>query len=223
MSWAAVFLALQAVWVVPTPPPATPVPTVAARAPSAIVDRTIERSGDQTRLSLFSNGVAVVSVRYGGSKPTLFKRTLEREDLVGYLVALEDVARQIRGLDSIPDEQGGREGTVTIRLAAGPGEPVQLRFSTITMMPMAIGRLGTILDDLQAKVLATPSGYDEVMAWEPRAGDVVEMVTGQEAEVIEVRDDGTVIVEYKNVGLAELVTKTDRANRILRVLSRAAP
>ncbi len=221
MSWAAVFLALQAVWVVPTPPPATPTPRPVSRAPSAIVDRTVERPEGRTHLALFSNGVAVVAVRYGSGEPAVFRRTLKREDLVGYLVALEEVAHKIRELDSLPGEQGGREGTVTIRLAAGTGTPIHLKFSAVAMMPFAIGRLGTILDDLQAKVLATPPGYDEVMAWEPRRGDVVEMITGQRAEVVDVRDDGTVIVEYEDVGLSELVEKGERANRILHVLVRA--
>jgi len=223
MSFAAVFLALQAAWMVPTPPPVTPTPAQARGAPSAIVDRTVEQPGERTRLSLFSNGVAVVSVRYRDATPVLFKRALPREELVGYLVALEDAARQIRSLDSIPDASGGRNGTVRIRLAAGPGDPIQLRFATLSMMPMAIGRLGAILDDLQTKVMATPKGYDELMGWVPREGDTVEMVTGQKADVIDVRKDGTIIVEYRDVGLTELVQKADRANRILRVLSRAKP
>lgn len=223
MSWALALVALQAVFMVPTPQPRTPGPTPVPGVPSAIVDRIVETPGERTRLSLFSNGVAVVSVRHDGSKAALFKRTLSREVLVGYLVALEESARQIRALYSIPQEPGEAGGTVTIRLHAGPGDPILMRFRTVQMMPLAVGRLGTILDDLQTKVMATPPGYDEVMAWHPREGDEVEMVTGQKARVVEVRHDGTVIVEYENVGLSELVTPAERPRRIRHVLTRTGP
>ncbi len=223
MSWVAVLVALQSVFMVPTPPPRTPGPTPVPGVPSAIVDRIVETPGERTRLSLFSNGVAVVSVRRHGAEPALFKRTLSRQVLVGYLVALEEAARQIRALHSIPQEPGDAGRTVTIRLHAGPGDPILLRFSTLEMMPLSVGRLGTVLDDLQTKVMATPPGYDEVTAWHPREGDEVEMATGQKARVVEVRDDGTVIVEYEDVGLSELVTPGERPQRIRHVLTRAGP
>ena len=223
MSWGAVLLALQTVWVVPTPPPRAPVPVATPGMPSIVVERIITRPGERTRLSLFSNGIAVVSLRSDGAKPSLFKRTLDRQDLVAYLIALQDVAGKIRALSSVPDDSGGPAGTITIHLAAGPGPPIDMRYSPLSMMPLAIGRLGSILDDLQAKVLATPPGYDEVSAWTPREGDVVEMTTGQKARVTDINTDGSIVVSYEDVGVTELIPKDERTRRIRRILSRAKP
>ncbi len=218
---AALALALQAYVVLPTPTGGempTPVPVL--EAPIPVVERIVRLPESTTRLTLFDNRVAVVSVRPGEGRPLLRKRTLSPGEYMGYLQALARVTAALRELGPDLNRLSGREPDATVTLNIGTEGPLEVRYSTLQVPRLAVGRLEGILDDLQKFVEETPPAYDEITAWKPRRGDRVRMVTGQTARVEEVLEDGAVILEMEDVGILELVGPSNRTDRIIAVLER---
>jgi len=214
-------LALQTYVMLPTPTGGeVPTPGPVMEAPIPVVERLVRLPDGTTRLTLFNNRVAVVSLRPERGEPMLRKRTLTMGEYMGYLEALSQVAGELRKLGPDLNRLAGREADATVTLNVGAGERLEIRYSTLQVPRLVVGRLEGILDDLQQFVLDTPPAFDEVRAWQPRRGDRVRMVDGQTARVQEVLDDGALVLEMEDVGILELVGPSNRTDRIAAVLER---
>ncbi len=193
-----------------------PLPTPTALVPSPVVERVVTIDSSTTRLSLFDNRVAVVSLAKDGLQTLVRRRTLSEEAYIGYLAAMTEA---LPGLDVLePQQDLPVVGVGVVTLHVGKGPERILRYATRRSPELALGRLLAMLDDLQKVVLDTKPAHDALASWTPQRGDRVRMVTGQTAEVIEVHDDGGVVVRYVDVGVIEFVAKVERDDRILDLL-----
>ncbi len=191
--------------------------TVAAQAPTPIVERLVEVGERTVRTSLFSNRVAVVSVRLGEEQVALRQMTLDRDEYTGYLAALQRDADELADADqrSPTDSMGGR---AEITLHIGPHAPRTLHYSPMAVLDLATSRLVGALDDLEHRVIWGEPSAATLGHWQPRRGDRVELRTGVRGTVIEVRDDGVIVVEHDNTWINEVIPPQHRASVILRVI-----
>ncbi len=214
-------LALQTYVVLPTPTGGeVPTPGPILEAPIPVVERIVHLPEGTTRLTLFNNRVAVVSVRPVEGEPLLRRRTLTATEYISYLEAFSQIVEELRAMGSDLNRLSGREPDAFITLNIGAEGPLEVRYNTLQVPGLAVGRLEAVLDDLQTWVRKTPAGYDEIMAWKPREGDRVRMLTGETARVEEVREDGSLILRFEDVGINELVAPSGRTGRIAAILER---
>lgn len=207
MTMALLLVALQA---------ATPLPSPTALVPSPVVERVVTTDGSRTRLSLFDNRVAVVSLAEGGARTLIRRRTLTEQEYLAYLSAITEALPGLDALEPQHDLPADNVGVITLHVGGGPERVI--RYSTHRLPKLALGKVLATLDGLQKVVLDTKPAHDRLAAWKPRRGDRLRMVTGQTAEVVEVHADGSVVVEYDDVGLIEHIAKSKRDDRILDLL-----
>ncbi len=206
-----------------TPPPApTAAPTPVATpvtAPVAVAERRVTRGETVTRLSLFSNRVAVLSVHEPGTPDFVRRRTLTQEEYVGYLASLAHDAPLVLQEESGPPPLGsGDQATLTLRV--GVGRPRTVHYSPTAVSHLALSRVNAALDDLETLLRETSASRAELEGWTPAAGDRVELWGGETARVVEVRDDGVVILEHDQTPLIEALTPDQLPQRIRRLLPR---
>ncbi len=188
----------------------------AQQAPSPIVERTLEVTGRKVRMTLFDNRVAVVSVHQGSVRVLLRQQLLDQDEYAGYLAALQ------RDADELAEARRhhgarGNGGNGLILLYLGPDAPVQVRYSSVTVLDLVTARLAATLDDVESRVIWGPERIPELASWRPKRGDRVELHNGTGATVREVREDGTLVLEHDGTGIHELVPVDARSNVILRV------
>jgi hypothetical protein len=88
----------------------------------------------------------------------------------------------------------------------------------VAVLDLTTSRLVAALDDLEARVIwGEPTG-EELVGWLPKKGDRVELRSGSNATVIEVWNDGTLVLEHESTYINEIVKPEQRAASILRVL-----
>jgi len=186
-------------------------------APTPVVERVLTIRDREVRTSLFSNGVLVVSARRAGERILFQQLTLPADQFSGYLAAIQRDASELAKADELPTARGsGGRGVVTIHVA--PGGPIQFTYSSMTVYDLAATRLLATLDDLEQQVLnALPEGAG-VADWQPRVGDVVRLRGGPLAEVVEVRDDGTVLLEHRGSYINELVPPGEIRNVVVEIV-----
>ena len=173
-------------------------------APIPVIERFLTVREREVRTSLFSNGVLVVSARRSGERILLQQLTLPADQFGGYLAAIQRDAAELAAADELPSAIGsGGRGVVIVHVA--PGGPLEFTYSTMAVYGLAATRLIATLDDLEQQVLnSLPTGAG-VAGWQPRPGDVVRLRGGPLAEVLEVRDDGSVLLEHRETYINELV------------------
>ncbi len=193
----------------PTPTPVT--------APVAVAERVVTRDGRITRLSLFSNRVAVLSEREDGHPIFSRRRTLTHEEYVGYLAALTRDAPLVLGDDrEPPPSDPNNRATLTLRVGSGP--PHTVEYSPLSVTRLALSRLNAALDDLESVLRDTSPSRAALESWRPAPGDRVELWGGETARVVEVRDDGVVVIEHDNTPVIEVLAAEQLAQRVRRVL-----
>jgi len=193
----------------------TPVPQA---APMPVVERTVTLRDRSVRLSLFSDRVAVVSVRESGSQVWVGRLTLEEPVYIAYLLSIQnDAAELSKGLGRPEDEARSVGADATIDLYVG-GERRRVVYSPVAVLDLAVGRLVRTLDDIQNTVLQADPAEEALRHWEPQVGEVVELLTGRLAEVTDVREDGTLVLEHLETAMIEVVPAGSRTDVILRVV-----
>lgn len=191
-----------------------------SHAPSPVIERFLTVRDREVRTSLFSNGVAVVSVRRDGEPVLLRQLTLDQDHFAGFLAAIQRDAAAIAAADDLPSDTGaGGRGEVFVPMA--PGGPLHFTYSSMAIYDLPTTRLLGVLDDIeQLVVVDTPdwAGADE---WRPQAGDVVRLRRGGLAEVVEVRDDGSLVLEHQATYINELVAPGQLRAVVLELVARA--
>jgi hypothetical protein len=200
---------------------AAPSPASDTAAPTPVIERFLTVRDREVRTSLFSNGVVVVSGRRDGEQLFFRQITLDGDQFAGYLAAIQRDAAELANSDELPSATGsGGHGVVTVH--ADPSGPLRFSYSSLTVYDLATTRLLNSLDDLEHLVLfGDPTGAG-TQGWQPRVGDVVKLRSGGLAEVVEVRDDGTVVLEHQSTYINELVP-ADRVRSVVFEVVEPAP
>jgi hypothetical protein len=190
-------------------------------APTPVLERVLTTRDREVRTSLFSNAVLVVSVRRGGERVLFRQLTLPPDQFSGYLVAIQRDASELAVAEELPTASGsGGRGVVTIHVA--PGGPIQFSYSSLTVYSLAATRLNATIDDLEQQVLNSLLTGPGVTGWQPRVGDVVRLRGGTLAEVVEVRDNGAVLLEHRDTYINELVPAGEIRNVVVELVTSTA-
>jgi hypothetical protein len=200
-----------------TPPPVVlPTPTP-VRAPEVVVERVADFGPLTRRVTLFTNRVAVVSVREGERQVFLRRLTLGESEYAAYVVAVGRNLEQIPEGERPPDvAEGSGRGVITTRV--GSAAPRRIEYWSLGALDLPLGRLVAVLDDLSLRVRESNPAEEELRQWEPAVGDVVEVVTGERATVVEVRDDGVIVLDLERSPLREEVSPEGWIQRIRRLV-----
>jgi len=186
--------------------------------PGVLVERIVREDAGQTRITLFDNRVVVVSVRPKEGVPEFRERLLPEGTWSVYRAFFaEEVPRLRKEIAEgiVPPGDGG-----TLRLAVPGQAELVVRFSTRRVPGLALGRILATLDDLQKQLLESPRENLDVVRWQPREGDRVELWDGSTAVVSDVRKDGTVVLEHEDSPLIEAMAREELPVRVKRVLQR---
>jgi hypothetical protein len=194
----------------------TPV-IVLAQAPSPIVERWLTVGTRTVRTSLFENRMAVVSVTRGDER-VLFRRIeLPEDEFIGYLAAVQRDAKELaRTEDRLRTESMGGYGKIILHV--GPKVPLTIEYSPVAVLGLATSRLVAALDDLERRMLWGEQPATDLKGWKPQIGDRVELRTGIKATVVDIYDDGTVVLEHDGVSIHERVPPDSLAVVVARVL-----
>jgi hypothetical protein len=93
-----------------------------------------------------------------------------------------------------------------------------IRFSPMSVVKMPLARIQGALDDLEFHVLEASPSAEALRTWVPRKGDRVELMNGTSATVVEVWDDGMLILEHDSTYVRESIAAGMRDQIILRVV-----
>jgi len=188
-----------------------------ARAPGVVVERVVEFGPLVRRLTLFTNRVAVVSIREGERHLILRRLTLGENEYAAYVVAIGRCLEQIPESGDSPVVVEGRgHGVITTRV--GSGAPRKIEYWNLAALDLATGRLVAVLDDIGERVVTSNPAEEELLGWAPAVGDVVELSTGERATVTEVREDGVLVLDLERSPLLEEVAPEHWAQRIRRLV-----
>lgn len=211
----AVLLALALQLATPTPE-ATPIPVA---APLPVVERTVTLRDRAVRVSLFSDRVAVVSIRESGIQVWVGRLTLDQPVYMAYLISIQRDTTELSDLrGQIEDEAQSVGAAAVIDLYVGDAGPRRIAYSPVAVLDLSLGRLVRTLDDIQSTVLEADAGEEALRGWEPQLGEIVELLTGRLAEITDVREDGTIVLEHLETAMIEVVPAGSRSDVILRVV-----
>jgi hypothetical protein len=193
------------------------VPLASAQAPVPVVERTVTQGEVATRVSLFSNRVIVVTTRRDDIQDFVRHVTLPQNEYLVYLEALEANAKKL-GENPISSHVSSSNAEVTLTLHVGPDAPCTLTFSPLSSLDLPLARIMAAMDDLEQQALDANPAADAIRSWVPHKGDRVELLNGTFATVVEVWDDGLLILEHDLTYLREAVAPDVRDQVILRIL-----
>jgi len=191
--------------------------TASGQAPVPVVERTVTQGEVATRVSLFSNRVLVVTVRRGDEQDFMRRITLPDNEYMVYLGSFQTAAEEL-DQQPISSEVNTSQAEVVITLHIGPDAPRLIRFSPMSIVKLPLGRIQGALDDLQLRVLEASPSAEAMRTWEPAKGDRVELMNGITATVVEVWEEGLLILEHDLTYVRESVAPDVRDQVILRVL-----
>ena len=191
--------------------------TAFGQAPVPVVERTVTQGKVATRVTLFSNRVIVVTVRHDGEQDFLRRITLPNEQYMVYLASLQLNAEEL-GHKPVDSAITTSQAEVVVSLHIGPDAPRSIRFSPMSVVSLPLARIQGALDDLQLQVFEASPSAEAMRTWEPKKGDRVELLNGTSAVVVEVRDDGIIIMEHDRTYVRETILPGMRDQVILRVV-----
>ena len=190
---------------------------VSGQAPVPVIERTVTQGEVATRLSLFSNRAVVVTMKRGNVQDFFRRITIPEDEYMVYLGTFQTAAEE---LDEQPvtSRVATSDAEVRISLHVGPETPRLIRFSPMSIVKLPLGRIQAALVDLQTQVLEASPSTEAMRMWNPKKGDRVELMNGTFATVIEVWEEGLIMLEHDQTYIREAVPPATRDQVILRVL-----
>lgn len=188
-----------------------------SRVPTAVVERVVSGDRQTVRLTVFNDRVAVVSKQEDGEQVFFRLLTLEAEE---YEALREVVLADAPAAAAAALRRGAGVGgaRARVRIVMDDGSVVEIPYQTGTLLDLAGARLVAVLDDLEDRVSEVSEYYEQLRAWQPEKGDLVELVTGVRARVVDVHSDGSVTLAHEDVFIRERVPEDSRSERIRRVV-----
>ena len=191
--------------------------TASGQAPVPVVERTVTQGEVETRVSLFSNRVVVVTMNRANEQDFIRRITIPENQYMVYLGTFLTAAEEL-DKQPVASQVDSSMAEVMLSLHVGPDSPRLIRFSPMSIVELPLGRIQGALDDLQRQVLEASPSAEAMRTWEPAAGDRVELLNGITATVIEVWEEGLLILEHDLTYVRESVPPDMRDQVILRVL-----
>lgn len=192
---------------------------VFAQAPAPVAERIATHGETTTRVSLFSNRMVVVSISDRGTQGFLRRLDLPEDQYLIYLSILQEAAAEL-GERPVSSDVSTSYDAVELTLHVGPEAPRFVRFSPMAIVNLPLSKILGALNDLEEQVRAASPSAAALSTWEPRRGDRVELMTGGFARVVEVLDEGVMILEHESTYLREVVPADARDRVVLRVVDR---
>ncbi len=191
--------------------------TALGQAPVPVVERTVTQGEVATRVSLFSNRVVVVTMRRGDEQDFIRRITIPNNQYMVYLGTFQTATEEL-DKQPVTSQVDTSEAEVMITLHIGPDAPRLIRFSPMSIVQLPLGRIQGALDDLQLQVLESSPSAEAMRIWEPAKGDRVELMNGTTATVVEVWEEGLLMLEHDLTYVREAVPPDMRDQVILRVV-----
>ncbi len=191
--------------------------TAFAQAPVPVAERVVTQTVTATRVTLFSNGAVVVTVRRDGEQDFLRRITLPDDQYLVYLATFQSNAEELDEKPIKSDVETPTAGVVLV-LHVGADAPRMLRFSPMATVSLPLSRIMSALDDLQEQVFEASPSFEEIRAWTPKRGDRVQLMTGGFATVVEVWPEGLVVLEHEDTFIREMVPPGVRDKVILHIV-----
>ena len=189
---------------------------IAERVPEALVERIQTVGETTTRISLFNNRVAVVTMRDQGAQFFFRKWTLGEAEYSVYLKALSSCAHKA-GLSNHEDfDNRAYHARIYLHLSERPSR--HFSYSPLQVQDLATSRLTGILDDIQERVSSLPPSAEVLQHWRPKEGDRVELFNGSFAIVDEIRGGGVIVLQYEETSILEVVPYEAWSHVIFRIL-----
>jgi hypothetical protein len=191
--------------------------TASGQAPVPVVERTTTLGGVATRVSLFSNRVVVVTTRRMDKQDFVRRITLPDDQYMVYLGFFQTAAEEL-DRQPVSSQVDTSDAEVVISLHVGPNAPRTIRFSPMSVVKLPLARIQGALDDIELQVFEASPSAEAMRTWVPRKGDRVELMDGTTATVVEVWDDGLLIIEHDSTYVRESIAAGLRDQVILRVV-----
>jgi hypothetical protein len=191
--------------------------TAAAQAPVPVVERIVTQRDQKTRVSVFSNRAVVVSIMKGDERDFFRRITLEEDQYLVYVSALQTDAENLEE-NPVSSDVGAANYSVQVTLHVGPDAPRLIRFPSMAIVSLQLSRIMGVFDDLQQQVFDASPSAEEVRIWEPREGDRVQLFNGSFAVVAEVWDDGMLVLQHEDISIREVVAPGYRDQVILHIV-----
>lgn len=191
--------------------------TASGQAPTPVIERTVTQGEVATRVALFSNRVLVVTVRRGDEQDFMRRITLPEDQYMVYLGTFQTAAEEL-DKQPVSSQVDTSKSEIVISLHVGPDAPRLIRFSPMSIVKLPLGRIQGALDDLQLQVFEASPSAEALRTWQPAEGDRVELMNGTTATVVEVWEEGLLILEHDATYIRESVPLDMRDRVILRVV-----
>ena len=191
--------------------------TASGQTPVPVVERTTTQGEVATRVSLFSNRVIVVAIHRSDELEFMRRIALPENEYMVYLASFITAAEEL-DKQPVSSQVDTSQAEVVLSLHVGPDAPRLIRFSPMSMVKLPLARIQGALDDLQLQVLEASPSAEAMRIWEPAKGDRVELINGATATVVEVWEEGLLILEHDLTYVRESVPPDMRDQVILRVV-----
>lgn len=191
----------------------------AAQAPVPVAERVATHLGRTTRVSLFSNHVVVVSIR-SDSENYVHRATLELDEYMVYLQTLNRAIGEV-GDTPVGSDVESRDSVTVLTVYLGPDAPRVFRYSPLSSLNLAVGKIASAMDDLENRALEALPGEYEIRQWQPEIGDCVELRQGGEACVTAISEDGSIVLMRDDIVMTYNVARENRAEVILKIIEPA--
>ena len=170
---------------------AAPLPAALEEDPRSVVRLryTCESSISRLDLTLFANGTLRLRERAPDELPRMRLAELGRGELAAFLARLadEDLTEvDVRG----PEAGGDWVDACDLELALEGRPPRRLEFGRMDSLPLALGRLLRVVDDLLLEVDRLAPRSELPVDYEPRAGDRLRRFDGVLFQVVAYTGDG---------------------------------
>ena len=191
----------------------------AAQAPVPVAERVSTHLGRTTRVSLFSNHVIVVSIR-SDSEDFVHRTTLNLDEYMVYLQTLNRAIGEV-GETPVGSDVESRDSVTVLTVYLGPDAPRVFRYSPLSSLNLAVGKIASAMDDLENRALEALPGEYEIEQWQPEIGDCVELRQGGEACVTAISEDGSIVLMRDDIVMTYTVARENRAEVILKIIEPA--
>jgi hypothetical protein len=188
-----------------------------AQVPVPIVERTTTQGDVSTRVSVFSDRTVVVTIREGGVQGFVRLMEVPQDSYIVYLTTLQTNASELDE-EPISSSVGTSNSMVELILYVGPDAPKTFRFSPMASLSLPLSKIMGAVNDLEQQVRESSPSAFELKSWQPKRGDRVQLMNGTYARVVEVWEDGLVVLEYEETFIREMVPPDRYDDVILHVV-----
>jgi hypothetical protein len=186
------------------------------RVPAPVAERVLEVRGHVSRVTLFDNRLAVVSMRAPGAEPEIHTLRLSEAEYEDWVEILE---RSMRGAEvEIESSVTAEDAVIRLQVHVGPDPPYTFEMPPAAGVDRYLRQILDVVDLIERQVLEAPEWYEEVSAWRPRVGDRVRLARGTLGTVIELEEKGVVVVEHDHTAVREVIPADARLTVIVDIL-----